>query len=55
VALEIRILGRVDAIVDGRSLPLRRRKFVLGERLGPTQRLGFVIAIAGVALIAAGP
>jgi drug/metabolite transporter (DMT)-like permease len=29
-------------------------RFVLGERLGPTQRLGFVIAIAGIALIAAG-
>jgi DNA-binding SARP family transcriptional activator len=26
MAIEIRVLGRVDAINDGRSLPLRRRK-----------------------------
>jgi DNA-binding SARP family transcriptional activator len=26
MAVEIRLLGRVDAIVDGRSLPVRRRK-----------------------------
>jgi DNA-binding SARP family transcriptional activator len=26
MAVEIRVLGRVDAIVDGRPLPLRRRK-----------------------------
>jgi drug/metabolite transporter (DMT)-like permease len=29
-------------------------RFVLGERLGPSQRAGFVLAITGVALIAAG-
>src|SRR4051794_41916266 len=26
MAVEIRVLGRVDAVVDGRSLPLTRRK-----------------------------
>jgi DNA-binding SARP family transcriptional activator len=26
MAVEIRLLGRVDALIDGRSLPLRRRK-----------------------------
>ena len=29
-------------------------RFVLGERLGPSQRAGFVLAITGVALTAAG-